>query len=147
MGTSASSTLGPAARCPKRLYCHCIRCAALSSIPSMTPPSKPSLGPVCQSTRVNRKMREVLKASARRPPLSPVVSTLWVLGGVLGVLAIGCDQGSVPDDYAPAALAALGIHQAPVYTARNLMSGFGLDLLISHPRLGQPVVRQVGEAL
>lgn len=63
---------------------------------------------------------------------------------VLALLA-GCGFGNDPPDYPPPPLADLGIHQAPIYVARNLMTGG--SLLIAHPRLGQPAIRIAGEPL
>lgn len=54
-----------------------------------------------------------------------------------------CNQ---PIDYPPAALAALGLHNAPTYAARDLMLPAGMTLLALHPRLGQPAIRRPGDA-
>jgi predicted phosphodiesterase len=64
------------------------------------------------------------------------------------ILAIAsCGPGNVPQDYAPAALRQLGIHEAPVYVARDLMPSRGVTMVLAHPRLGQPAIRRAGETL
>ncbi len=62
---------------------------------------------------------------------------------VVALVAAAC--GNDPPDYPPPPLADLGIHQAPTYVARNLMSAGGV--LLAHPRLGQPAIAIAGEPL
>lgn len=59
------------------------------------------------------------------------------------LVAAAC--GNDPPDYPPPPLADLGIHQAPTYVARSLMSAG--SVLLAHPRLGQPAIAIAGEPL
>jgi hypothetical protein len=67
-----------------------------------------------------------------------VVRRLFVLSAIAAC-------GNVPIDYAPPQLRALGVHNAPVYVARDLMPRRGLPLVQAYPRLGQPAIRRPGE--
>ena len=68
-------------------------------------------------------------------------------GAALVVLTMSCGPGNVPADYAPAPLRDLGIHESPIYVARDLMPPRGIALLLAHPRLGQPAIRRAGETI
>lgn len=63
---------------------------------------------------------------------------------VLALIA-GCGFGNDEPDYPPPPLADLGIHDAPTYVARHLMTSG--NVLLAHPRLGQPAIRIAGEPL
>jgi predicted phosphodiesterase len=64
----------------------------------------------------------------------------------LAVVAVtaSCGLGNVPADYAPPGLAG-DIHDSPTYVATSLMPARDIALLLAHPRLGQPAIRQAGE--
>jgi Icc protein len=58
---------------------------------------------------------------------------------------MGCSFGNSAPDYPPAPLVDLGLHQAPTYVARTLMTPGAA--LLAHPRLGQPAIAIAGEPL
>ncbi|MBV8756390.1 MAG: metallophosphoesterase [Deltaproteobacteria bacterium] len=62
---------------------------------------------------------------------------------VVALVAAAC--GNDPPDYPPPPLADLGIHQAPTYVARTLMTAG--TALLAHPRLGQPAIAIAAEPL
>jgi len=64
---------------------------------------------------------------------------------VVALLVSACGFGNDPPDYPPPPLANLGIHQAPTYVARTLMTAG--TALLAHPRLGQPAIAIAGEPL
>lgn len=66
------------------------------------------------------------------------------LSGLL--FATACNIGNVAWDI-PSPLGSLGVHDSPTYVARTLMPAQSLPLLLAHPRLGQPAIRQAGETL
>lgn len=58
-----------------------------------------------------------------------------------------CGPGNSPVDYPPPPLHDLGLHDAPIYTVTHLMPTRGIAVMLAHPRLTQPAIRQVGETL
>lgn len=64
---------------------------------------------------------------------------------VLALAVCACGIGNDPPDYPPPPLADLGIHQAPTYVARDLMTSG--SVLLAHPRVGQPAIAIAGEPL
>jgi hypothetical protein len=61
-------------------------------------------------------------------------------------LSLACEENEARD-YPPSPLADLGLHDAPLYVARDLMGKYGVRVLLAHPRLGQPAIRRVGETI
>jgi hypothetical protein len=63
------------------------------------------------------------------------------------LVVASCGPGNVPADYAPRELVDHGIHNSPVYVARDLMPSRGMSLLLAHPRMGQPAIRRPGDTV
>jgi len=61
------------------------------------------------------------------------------------LVVAACGFGNDPPDYPPPPLKDLGIHQAPTYVARHLMTTG--SVLLAHPRIGQPAIAIAGEPL
>jgi len=62
------------------------------------------------------------------------------------LIVAACGPGNGPTDYPRPPFANLGIHESPIYVAGELMAKRGLaQLVIAHPRLGQPAIRRAGE--
>lgn len=68
-----------------------------------------------------------------------------VKSAVLALAVSACGFGNDPPDYPPPPLKDLGIHQAPTYVARDLMTTG--SVLLAHPRIGQPAIAIAGESL
>lgn len=67
-----------------------------------------------------------------------------IAGAVLAAAACGPGNDD-HTDYAPPALEALGIHNAPEYVAKDVLPTYGIGVMLAHPLLGQPAIRVAGE--